>query len=108
MTTIHLHRPHPVGLAAARAEVERLARRVEQDYGANWAWRGDTLVFSHLGVAGRVQVSDAAIDLQVRLGLLLAPMKTQIEAVLLEKFERALARHRASSADAPLRPPSQT
>lgn len=93
LSSIHLIRPHPIGLAAARAEVDRLARRVQEDYGADFAWHGDTLVFSHLGVSGRVQVSAGAIDLRVRLGLLLSPMKAQVEAVLLEKFDRALTRH---------------
>lgn len=96
MVSIHVTRQHQAGLALARAEVERIARRAREDHGADYAWDGDTLRFSHLGVVGHIAVSATAIDLRVRLGLVLAPLKTQIESVLVEKIDRALARHGAA------------
>lgn len=95
MTTIRVSRCHPLGLAAARAEVDRIAQRVRDVHGAQFAWHGDMLVFRYTGVAGQIRVGPTRIDLDLRLGILLAPMRARIEARLVEKIDRALARRLA-------------
>ena len=47
MSKIHIIRSHQLGLEAARVEVERIAQRVQEEFGAAYAWDGDTLRFSH-------------------------------------------------------------
>jgi putative polyhydroxyalkanoate system protein len=92
MSKIHVTRKHTLGRDIARAEVERIAERVEEEFGADWEWDGDTLDFSRAGVHGHITVTDKTIKLTVKLGLLLAPMKQHLKEKLVGKIDRALAR----------------
>jgi putative polyhydroxyalkanoate system protein len=93
MAKIHVTREHQLGLEAARAEIERIAQRVQDEFGADYCWEDDTLEFSRPGVSGHITVSDDTIDLTIKLGLLLAPMKHQIEERIVAKIDRAIARY---------------
>jgi len=99
MAKIHVTREHQIGLDAARAEVERIAQRIQDEYGADYCWEGDTLEFSRPGVSGHIVVTDNSIDLSIKLGLLLAPMKHQIEERIVAKIDRALDVHHADNDD---------
>lgn len=99
MAKIHVTREHQIGLNAARAEVERIAQRIQDEYGADYCWEGDTLAFSRPGVSGHIVVTDNSIDLSIKLGLLLAPMKHQIEERIVAKIDRALDAHHADNGD---------
>jgi putative polyhydroxyalkanoate system protein len=92
MAKIHVTREHGLGVEAARAEIERIAQRVQEEFGADYCWQDDTLEFSRSGVSGYITVSDDTIDLTIKLGLLLAPMKHQIEERIVAKIDRAIER----------------
>jgi putative polyhydroxyalkanoate system protein len=93
MSKIHVTREHQLGLDAARAEIERIAQRVQDEYGADYCWQDDTLEFHRSGVSGHITVSDDTIDLTIKLGLLFAPMKHQIEERIVAKIDRAIERY---------------
>ncbi|NBC49298.1 MAG: polyhydroxyalkanoic acid synthase [Gammaproteobacteria bacterium] len=99
MSKIHVARAHHLGLDAARAEVERIAARVRDEYGAEYQWEGDVLHFKRAGISGAIAVADDSMDLTIRLGLLLTPMKPQIEERLTRKIDEALARYQAQHDD---------
>jgi putative polyhydroxyalkanoic acid system protein len=91
MSKIHIVRRHTLSLKDARAEVERIAQRVEREFGADYAWDGDTLNFARSGISGRITVTEEALDLTVRLGLLLSALKGQIEEQIVIKVDETLA-----------------
>ena len=97
MSKIHVVRAHRLGLPAARAEIERIAARVRDEYGAQYHWNADTLHFKRSGLSGRIAVDEASIDLTIKLGLLLTPMKSQIEDRLTRKTDEALVRYQPKS-----------
>jgi putative polyhydroxyalkanoate system protein len=97
MSMIHVARPHHLGLDAARAKVERIAARVRDEYGAEYHWNGDVLHFKRSGISGKIAVAGDSMDLTIRLGLLLTPMKRQIEDRLVNKIDEALARYEPKS-----------
>lgn len=99
MSDIRVTRRHNLGIACARAEVERIARRVQQDYGANYAWDGDTLRFSRSGVRGWIAVTDNRLDLSIKLDLLFKVMQARIEQRLVAKIDRHLARRQGTRTD---------
>ncbi|TVQ93024.1 MAG: hypothetical protein EA400_02950 [Chromatiaceae bacterium] len=106
MSKIHVVRRHEAGLVTARTEIERVAARMRDDHGAAYAWNGNTLHFSRGGLHGQIAVTDLEVKLTIRLGLLFAPMRHQIETRLVEKIDRALARyHAGQAADAVGSPP---
>ena len=92
MSTIHVARPHRLGLDAARAEVERIAARVRDEYGAEYHWEGDVLHFNRSGIGGLLALTEDSMDLWINLGLL-SSMKAQIEARLTDKIDEVLARY---------------
>jgi putative polyhydroxyalkanoate system protein len=94
MSIIRVTRTHNIGIESARSEVERIAQRVQEDYGADYCWKGDTLQFSRSGVSGQITVTDDALDLTIRLGLLLTAIKGQVEEKIVAKIDQHLARHR--------------
>jgi putative polyhydroxyalkanoate system protein len=91
MSKIHIVRRHTLSLNDAKAEVERIAKRMEDEFGADYAWDGDTLCFARSGVSGHIIVTGDALDLTVRLGLLLSAMKGQIEQQIAAKVDETLA-----------------
>jgi putative polyhydroxyalkanoate system protein len=93
MSYIRVARAHHLGLEAARAEVERIATRVRDEYGAEYHWRGNVLHFRRAGISGQIAIADNSMDLTVKLGLLLSAMKGQIEDRLTHKIDEALARY---------------
>lgn len=63
----------------AKALAERLARDFETRFGLAWQWDGDDVRFQRRGIAGQMHVGPTNIVLEVRLGMLLAPLKPAIE-----------------------------
>jgi putative polyhydroxyalkanoate system protein len=101
MSKIHIVRRHTLSLDDARAEVERIAQRVESEFGAEYAWDGDTLNFSRSGVHGHITVTEEALDLEIRLGLLLSAIKGQIEQQIAAKVDETLAERGALPPEQP-------
>jgi putative polyhydroxyalkanoate system protein len=93
MSNIRVTRQHKLGLQAARGEVERIAQRVQDELGAEYAWLGDTMTFARSGVSGQITITHDSLDLRIKLGWMLAAMKGQIEHKLVGKIDERLARH---------------
>jgi putative polyhydroxyalkanoate system protein len=91
MSIIHIVRQHTLTLVEAKAEVERIAERVDSEFGADYAWDGDTLSFWRSGVSGQITVTEEALDLSIKLGLLLTAVKGQIERQIADKVDETLA-----------------
>jgi putative polyhydroxyalkanoate system protein len=92
MSIIRVSRDHHLGLDAAREEVERIAKRVEDEFGAEYTWDGDSLHFSRPGVSGHIEVTGETFDLTIKLGLLMSAMHRQIEDKIVAKIDEALAK----------------
>lgn len=79
MSEIHIRRSHRLSLAKARAAAEKIARSLEQEFDLSWEWEGDALNFRRAGVTGALSVSRQEIDIRVRLGFLLLPLRARVE-----------------------------
>ena len=90
MARIHIRRRHHLGIAGARAEVERIAGALARDLHARYQWEGDELRFKRKGAAGKIALDEEAIDLRIELGLLLAPLRGTIEETIRHRLEEAL------------------
>lgn len=97
MSMIHIVRRHTLSLADAKAEVERIAVRIENEFGAEYEWEGDTLSFARSGVSGHITVTDEALDLSIKLGFLLSAIKGQIEQQIAAKVDETLAARGAAA-----------
>ena len=90
MPTIKVKRQHSLGPKKARATVEKLAEKLQKDLDAEYHWEGSTLRFSRTGASGRIDVSDDEVLVEVKLGMLLGPLKGKIERTIEDEIDRYL------------------
>lgn len=78
-------------MAQARQAVEEVASKLRERFDVDCRWNGDVLEFKRAGVDGRIELRDAALRVQAKLGFLAAMFKEPIEAeicrVLGERFQ---------------------
>lgn len=89
MSEIKLSKGHKLGLKKAKTKVDKLAEKLAEDYDLESEWDGNTLVFERSGLSGQLEVTKDAVNLQVKLGFLMAAFKPKIEEQLkanLDKF----------------------
>jgi putative polyhydroxyalkanoate system protein len=91
MAEIHIKRPHHLGREDAHAEVEKLARSLQSELQATYRWSGDRLLFERSGASGSIAVGDDYLEIDVKLSLLLTPLKGKIEESIRKKLDLALA-----------------
>lgn len=79
MASIRIERNHSLTHAKARAAATSLAQGLRDRYQLEYAWDGDDVRFRRPGLCGHMHVGEASITLDVKLGLLLSPLKPAIE-----------------------------
>ena len=82
MATIHITANHSLGLATAKERVETLAVELQERLGVEYHWSGDTLEFERSGASGAILVEESAVTIDVKLGLMLAGFKGEVEKQL--------------------------
>jgi putative polyhydroxyalkanoate system protein len=91
MARIHIERRHDLGLDKAHEEVEKLAESLKSELQVACRWNGNQLVFERTGASGTITLTPDKIDLDVKLSLMLSPMKAKIEDSIRRKLDLALA-----------------
>lgn len=79
MAKISIGKRHHLSHRKAKSVAERLANDLERRFALAWNWDGDDVHFERPGVSGSMHVGKSEIRLDVRLGLLLTPLKPAIE-----------------------------
>jgi len=87
MPTIDIRRPHQLSIAAAHAVVDQVAGRMREKFGMDGQWHGDTLRFSRAGASGTIAIDSDAIRVNVKLGMMLTPLKGMIEQEIRRKLD---------------------
>lgn len=90
MAKIHIKQQHHLAHDEARKRVEEIARDLKKKLNADYSWKGDSLQFKRSGASGSIDLSDEFIELNIKLGMMLAPMKGKIESTIKEKLDLAL------------------
>jgi putative polyhydroxyalkanoate system protein len=91
MAHISIQRRHHMSHDAVRQQIETLAQTLKDKLGAQYQWHGDTLKFSRKHASGHIRVSDDHVDVEVRLGLMLRPLKASLERMVTEYLDEHLA-----------------
>ena len=91
MATIHIKRKHTLTRAEVRDRVEAIARQIKDELDADYSWKGDTLHFNRSGASGQIDVDDDRVEFNIKLGILLSPLKGKIERTILGRIDVALA-----------------
>jgi putative polyhydroxyalkanoate system protein len=90
MSKIKVTRQHAMGGKKARAAVEKLASSLGEELDADYHWEGSSLQFTRTGASGHIDVGDDDVKIEIKLGMLLTPLKGKIEKTIEEKMDEYL------------------
>lgn len=95
MATIDISRSHALSIDDAKKKAEELAKGMEQRFGINWKWDGNTIRFdapsgAAKGTKGEVAVSEKDVRVAIDLPFMLRVMKGTIEEKVNEKLNALL------------------
>jgi putative polyhydroxyalkanoate system protein len=79
MARISIGKRHHLSHRKAKTVAERLAGDLEKRFNLACNWEGDDVHFQRPGLSGSMHVGKSEITLDVKLGLLLTPLKPAIE-----------------------------
>ncbi|HBL02225.1 MAG TPA: poly(3-hydroxybutyrate) depolymerase [Aeromonas salmonicida] len=93
LSTIQVNRQHPLGLAGVRLAAEAIAQDMSEKYQLDCEWEDEEetrLLFRGAGVNGFLCLTDTNLQLEVRLGLMLLPVRSVLEQEILEYVDNRL------------------
>ncbi len=95
MATIDISKNHSLSIDDAKKKAEDLAKGMEQKFGLNWKWDGNTIRFeapsgAAKGTKGEVAVSDKVVRVAIDLPFMLKMMRGTIEDKVNEKLNALL------------------
>jgi putative polyhydroxyalkanoate system protein len=91
MASIDICRRHGIGRLAARRWVEELVEQLDENYVLEHCWEGDVLHFRRTGIHGRMEVSEAHVHIQCKLGPLLRPLRGRLEGQIEHYLDQLLS-----------------
>lgn len=91
MATIHITRSHQLDQETARDRVQELANTLVEKLSAEYQWEQDRLVFKRSGANGFIRIGDQELEVEVKLGMMLRPLKGTIEKTITEHLDQQLA-----------------
>ena len=98
MSDISIRRAHALNHKQARQAADKMAKKLEEAFDMEFEWDGDTLNFRRSGVDGELTLHDKEVQIDVRLGFLLAMMRPKIEASIMENLDKAFSETRTPAA----------
>lgn len=90
MATIHIKRKHHLDHESVRKEVQDLAEKLSKDLSASYKWQGDRLTFKRSGASGHIDISGDEVDVEIKLGLVLTPLKGTVEKTVTTYLDERL------------------
>ncbi len=91
MSIIHVKHNHTLTPDESRIRVEAIARDLKREYKMDYSWDGNRLHFRRKGASGHAHLGDGYIELEIKLGMLLAPLKRKIEATIRKDIDSKMA-----------------
>ncbi len=91
MATILVKRNHNLDKKHIRKEVEHLAEKLRDELSIDYQWDKDRLVFERTGAKGFIDVSKDDVTVEIKLNLILTPLKGTIEKSITNYLDERLA-----------------
>ena len=101
MSEIRIRRSHHFTHADAKKGADRVAANLKERFGLTGNWKGDELHFKGAGIEGVLRVEAKAVEIDAKLGFMLALMKPAIEASIHENLDKLFAAGAKPEAKAP-------
>ncbi len=97
MASIHIKQQHDLTPDEVRRRVEDIARDLQKRLSVEYHWDRDSLKFQRPGASGSIDVGEDFIELKIKLGMMLAPMKGKIERSIRQNLQVALGGDKGQS-----------
>jgi len=91
MASINISYPHQRTLQEAREAAQTFAGKLQAKLGVESRWQDNTLLLERTGVNGAMSLSEGLVEVHLTLGMMLTPMKGQIETEINKQLARYLA-----------------
>ncbi len=79
MSTINVQRRLNMSQDEVKSLAEKVGKKLEKEYGVNFAWTDCDAVIKGPGVSGTCRAGDGEISIQLKLGFLAMAFKSRIE-----------------------------
>lgn len=91
MATIKIKRQHALPHAKVVKAVQKLADELAEKLEADYEWEGDELSFKRSGASGKVNIGKKDLEVNIKLSILLTPLKGKIEKTVNDYLDENLA-----------------
>lgn len=94
MSNLVMHREHSMNMDELKEGLQKIADHLSDNFGMDYEWKGEDIHFNKSGAKGGkgvLKVSDTALDLDLKLGLMARPFKSKIESELNRFLDEHLA-----------------
>ncbi len=91
MPTIHIKKQHNIDVDTVKKEVQDLADKLSQELSADYNWKGNQLQFKRAGANGYIDIHEKEVDVEIKLGLALTPLKKTIETKISDYLDERLS-----------------
>ena len=106
MSHISIKRTHHSSLAEATKTADRMAAKLARDYQLRSQWDGNVLHFDRSGLNGTLVVTVNDIQVDVKLGLLMAAFKGPLQAAVERELDALIVPPASGKAAAPATKPA--
>ena len=91
MSKIQITREYSLDKNNVRNEIQLLAEKLGSELSVEYSWQEDRLLFNRSGVDGFIELGDGELLLEIKLGMLLTPLKGKIETTIRDYLEQHLS-----------------
>jgi len=91
MSELKIDRAHRLGVSEAKQRFAGVEAKLKEAYGVTLVWQGARATVKGTGVSGDVLVTDGAISINLKLGLLVRPFAGKIREAIERQIDSKLA-----------------
>ncbi|MFW2373679.1 MAG: polyhydroxyalkanoic acid system family protein [Gammaproteobacteria bacterium] len=90
MSKIKITRQHQLDDDTVRDKVQALADKLSEELSADYTWEDDRMVFKRSGASGFVRMGVGELEIEIKLGMLLRPLKAMVEKTIVDYLDEKL------------------
>ena len=91
MASIHIKKAHHLSKEEAKQRVDGIAKDLQKKLHVDCQWKGDSLLFKRSGATGAIKLGQGFVEVKIKLGVMLTPMKAKIESSIKNNIDTYLA-----------------
>lgn len=91
MSDINIKRSHNLDIDTARSKLDDLKQKLDNKFGFDTSWDGSELNFNGKGTTGQIRLQSDSVEVDMKLGMLLKPLKGKIAQSIEQGLDKALA-----------------